>query len=64
MMTTCFERTVDWAIEHGITTATFHILTPYPGTRLFARMDARRPDHDARLGPATTRGTSSSGRRA
>jgi radical SAM superfamily enzyme YgiQ (UPF0313 family) len=34
-----FRRTVDWAIEHGITTATFHIQTPYPGTRLFARMD-------------------------
>lgn len=33
-----FKRTVDWAIEHGITTATFHIQTPYPGTRLHARM--------------------------
>jgi radical SAM superfamily enzyme YgiQ (UPF0313 family) len=36
---TVFTRTVDWAIEHGITTATFHIQTPYPGTRLFARME-------------------------
>jgi radical SAM superfamily enzyme YgiQ (UPF0313 family) len=35
-----FKRTVDWAVEHGITTATFHIQTPYPGTRLFARMQA------------------------
>ena len=35
-----FRRTVDWAVEHGITTATFHIQTPYPGTRLFARMEA------------------------
>jgi radical SAM superfamily enzyme YgiQ (UPF0313 family) len=35
-----FRRTVDWAIEHGITTATFHIQTPYPGTRLFARTEA------------------------
>ena len=35
-----FARTVDWAIEHGITTATFHIQTPYPGTRLFARTEA------------------------
>ena len=26
-----FRRTVDWAIEQGITTATFHIQTPYPG---------------------------------
>lgn len=33
-----FRRTVDWAIEHGITTATFHIQTPYPGTRLYAHM--------------------------
>ena len=35
-----FRRTVDWAIENGITTATFHIQTPYPGTRLFARMES------------------------
>jgi radical SAM superfamily enzyme YgiQ (UPF0313 family) len=35
-----FRRTVNWAIDHGITTATFHIQTPYPGTRLFARADA------------------------
>ncbi len=34
-----FRRTVDWAIETGITTATFHIQTPYPGTRLYARME-------------------------
>jgi radical SAM superfamily enzyme YgiQ (UPF0313 family) len=33
-----FRRTVDWAMERGITTATFHIQTPYPGTRLYARM--------------------------
>ena len=45
-----FRRTVDWAIEHGITTATFHIQTPYPGTRLFARMEARGPHRHARLG--------------
>ncbi len=29
-----FDRTVDWALDNGITTATFHIQTPYPGTRL------------------------------
>jgi radical SAM superfamily enzyme YgiQ (UPF0313 family) len=34
-----FKRTVDWAIEAGITTATFHIQTPYPGTRLYAQME-------------------------
>src|SRR6266550_5726998 len=33
-----FSRTVDWAVEVGITTATFHILTPYPGTALFTEM--------------------------
>ena len=33
-----FARTVEWAIEHGIETATFHILTPYPGTALYQRM--------------------------
>jgi radical SAM superfamily enzyme YgiQ (UPF0313 family) len=33
-----FRRTVYWALEHGITTATFHIQTPYPGTRLYARL--------------------------
>ncbi|MDH5680980.1 MAG: radical SAM protein, partial [Spirochaetota bacterium] len=33
-----FERTVDWALKNGIETATFHILTPYPGTALFDRM--------------------------
>ena len=36
-----FDRTVDWAIERGIETATFHILTPYPGTALHARMSAQ-----------------------
>jgi len=35
-----FERTVEWAIEQGIETATFHILTPYPGTALYRRMQA------------------------
>lgn len=37
---TVFDRTVEWAVEHGIETATFHILTPYPGTSLFDRMQA------------------------
>ncbi len=35
-----FQRTVDWALDQGITTATFHILTPYPGTTLFKKMEA------------------------
>jgi radical SAM superfamily enzyme YgiQ (UPF0313 family) len=36
-----FDRTVEWAIEQGIETATFHILTPYPGTALHKRIDAQ-----------------------
>jgi radical SAM superfamily enzyme YgiQ (UPF0313 family) len=39
---TVFDRTVDWAIEHGIETATFHILTPYPGTALHQRLASQR----------------------
>lgn len=35
-----FDRTTDWAVARGIETATFHILTPYPGTALFEQMDA------------------------
>jgi len=36
-----FDRTVEWAIAQGITTATFHIQTPYPGTGLHARLAAQ-----------------------
>jgi len=35
-----FDRTVEWAVSRGIETATFHILTPYPGTRLQRRLAA------------------------
>src|SRR6202165_4447363 len=37
-----FDRTVEWAVEHGIETATYHILTPYPDTALYRRMDAEQ----------------------
>jgi radical SAM superfamily enzyme YgiQ (UPF0313 family) len=33
-----FRRTVDWAVEHSITTSTYHVLTPYPGTQLYNDM--------------------------
>ncbi|HEY1044818.1 MAG TPA: radical SAM protein [Bacteroidia bacterium] len=33
-----FKQTVDWAVRNGITTSTFHILTPYPGTQLYKDM--------------------------
>jgi radical SAM superfamily enzyme YgiQ (UPF0313 family) len=36
-----FERTVEWAVGQGIETATFHILTPYPGTALHKRIAAQ-----------------------
>ncbi|MDP4261062.1 MAG: radical SAM protein [Bacteroidota bacterium] len=33
-----FKRTVDWGVRNGLTTSTYHILTPYPGTRLYQAM--------------------------
>ncbi len=39
-----FGRTVEFAIENKIETATFHILTPFPKTRMSARLD-----HEGRL---------------
>lgn len=37
-----FDRTVEWAVQQGIETATFHILTPYPGTVLYDRIQAQQ----------------------
>lgn len=34
-----FERTVEWGVKNAITTSTYHILTPYPGTKLFSDME-------------------------
>lgn len=36
-----FARTVEWGVKNAITTATYHVLTPYPGTRLFRDMEER-----------------------
>jgi len=36
--TSVFHRTVDWAVKQGITTSTFHIATPYPGTSFYQDM--------------------------
>lgn len=33
-----FKKTVEWGVTHAITTSTYHILTPYPGTQLYADM--------------------------
>ncbi|HKT01618.1 MAG TPA: radical SAM protein [Rugosimonospora sp.] len=42
-----FDRTVEWAVGRGVETATFHIMTPYPGTGLYRRMRAQgRMLHD------------------
>jgi radical SAM superfamily enzyme YgiQ (UPF0313 family) len=37
-----FAQTIEWAVNQGIETATFHILTPYPDTPLFRRMQLER----------------------
>ena len=36
-----FERTVEWIEENRLECATFHILTPYPGTPLFRQIEAQ-----------------------
>ncbi len=33
-----FDRTLEWTITRGLESATFHVLTPYPGTPLYQRM--------------------------
>jgi radical SAM superfamily enzyme YgiQ (UPF0313 family) len=35
-----FEKTVDWIERNRLECATFHILTPYPGTPLFQKMES------------------------
>lgn len=37
-----FKRTVDWGVSNGLTTSTYHILTPYPGTALFKSMEMQK----------------------
>lgn len=34
-----FDRTVEWAVSQGLTTATFHVATPYPGTAFFREIE-------------------------
>ena len=60
-----FKRTVDWGVSNGLTTATYHILTPYPGTQLFKEMEAagrilhrRWDEYDTRQVVYQTRGLS------
>jgi radical SAM superfamily enzyme YgiQ (UPF0313 family) len=42
-----FDRTVEWAIGRSVETATFHIMTPYPGTALHTRLAAEGRITDA-----------------
>jgi len=35
-----FARTTAWAVAQGIETASFHVMTPYPGTGLYQRIEA------------------------
>ena len=51
-----FRATADWAVGQGIATATFHILTPYPGTALYERYRPRMRVHDwrSKTTPATS----------
>ena len=35
-----FKRTLDWGVQNAITTSTYHVLTPYPGTQLFKEMES------------------------
>lgn len=37
---TIFEETIDFLEQTGVQNATFNILTPFPGTRLFQRLEA------------------------
>ncbi|HEV3386092.1 MAG TPA: radical SAM protein [Gemmata sp.] len=38
----CFAKLVDWIEEVRMESATYHILTPYPGTPLFRQMDSEK----------------------
>jgi radical SAM superfamily enzyme YgiQ (UPF0313 family) len=37
-----FDKTVEWIEQNRLECATFHILTPYPGTPLFDQLDAEK----------------------
>jgi len=37
-----FRRTVEWGIENAITTATYHIATPYPSTPFYKEMEQQK----------------------
>ena len=59
-----FERTLDFTVENKILTASFHILTPLPGTRAFARLEAEDRLLPTETGISTTPITRSTVRNA
>jgi radical SAM superfamily enzyme YgiQ (UPF0313 family) len=44
-----FQRTLDWLVSVRVETLTSHILTPYPGTELYRRLDEAGRITDRRL---------------
>jgi radical SAM superfamily enzyme YgiQ (UPF0313 family) len=44
-----FQRTLDWLVSMRVETLTSHILTPYPGTMLYRRLDEAGRITDRRL---------------
>jgi len=44
-----FKRTLDWLVKMRVETLTSHILTPYPGTELYRRMEAAGRINDYNL---------------
>ncbi len=50
-----FDRTVEWGISRSLETATFHIMTPYPGTALYRRLAAEGRVVDGDLNRYDTR---------
>ena len=40
--TDIFEQTVEWGVKNALTTSTYHIMTPYPGTGLYRQMQQEK----------------------
>jgi len=49
-----FQNTLEWIVRNKIETVTSHILTPYPGTRLYAALEAEKRIKDSNLSAYNT----------
>ena len=49
-----FKNTLDWIISQKIDTITSHIVTPYPGTEFYKRMEAQNRIFDYDLSKYNT----------